>query len=139
MALSKIQRVVFHEHRAVIVRHDLEQPGKRRMFPIPLCAKPIPIAHEELHGEAGKLLQAFQILEIRTERFVSLIRKECLQSKVETKLIAYRFFKHLWRIVLRRKRIVLAQLLVRHIDILFIDRIDDIGKLADRPIVDRPP
>ena len=80
MPLAQIQRIVFHEDRPVVVRHDLQKPCESRSLPVALSREAVAIPHQELRRKPRKLLHARKILEIRAERVVSLLVQEAADA-----------------------------------------------------------
>ena len=138
MALAQVERVVFHEDRAVIVGHDLQEARQGRRLPVALCAESVAIAHQELSSEARQLLEALEVLEVRREGRVALVIEELLDAEVLAQLIADRALEFLRAVLLRVERVQILEFLVLGVDVRLADTIDDFDEIADRPVVDRP-
>ena len=59
-AVSEVIGVIFHERSATVqtVAHDFHGPHQSSGLPIALGAEAVAVAHEALHSDTGKLLQA---------------------------------------------------------------------------------
>ncbi len=58
-------------------------PDERRGLPVAFAAEPVPVRHQALHGEAGKLRQAVQVLEGIRERLEAARLEKSAQTRLD--------------------------------------------------------
>ena len=77
--------------------HDLHRPHQRGGLPVAFGAEAVAVGHQPLHGQAGQLLQAVQVLEGVGEGLEAAV----FQKARRPSSIAGRFAQ---RLALRRRR-----------------------------------
>ena len=77
--------VVFHERGAAgqARGHDLHRAHQRRGLPVAFRAEAVAVRHEALHGEAGELREAVQVLEGRREGLEAAFLEEAPQPDLD--------------------------------------------------------
>ncbi len=82
---SEVVRVVLHERRAAgeAGRHDLPDADERGHLPVALGAEPVPVSHQPLRGNAGKLPEAVEVLECVGERATAAFLEERAKRRLD--------------------------------------------------------
>ena len=63
---------------------------ERRRLPVALAAEAVAVGHQPLHGEAGELAQAAEVLEVRRERAEAAVVEELAQPGLDAGRVAQR-------------------------------------------------
>ena len=138
MALAQIERIVLHKHRAVIMRHDLQQTRERSRLPVALGAKAVAITHEELRSQSRQLLESPEVLEVRAESRIAALFQEAADAQILLELYPHRALEFCGLIIARAQRIFLLQLLVLRLDCRIAHAVDFGHEIADTVIIHRP-
>ncbi len=86
LARRHVVGVVLHEGGAAGspgFRHRLQSAQQHRGLPVALAAEAVAVGHEPLHGQAGQLAQAAEVLEVRGERLEAALLQEGAQAQLD--------------------------------------------------------
>ena len=119
------------------MRHHLHAAEQGRGLPVALAAEAEAVGHQPLHGEAGQLTQASEVLEVRGEGAEAALVQERAQAQLDAGAVAQGIVPIATRQQLGRDPVGVGVLGDQRVDVAVADLVHDGDEVVDAVGVDR--